>query len=414
SERIAGNVEEADRLFARSAAIPGGEALIQQMIRAPSNEGFLKSPRERLSERLGDADAVADRLTESYRDLAVSLADEERSADDSDRLVLAELYTGAQCGPCIAADMATTALAQAFPAEDLLVLQYHVHIPGPDPLANGDTVARSAATDVQGTPTLRLDGKDLETSVGGPATSAGDVFDRLVEAVEERRSVAAGAEIELTAGANGGRFSLAVTAARDGGFESDHRLHVAVAEDEATYAAPNAIRVHEMLVRAMPTGAAGVRAGEDGTLAFKYESAVVDLRDELAAYLLAYERDRDNRRFPEKPMELTKLSAVAWVQDKTTGEVLQAAVAPIGEFAPPAEEPTESEEKPSDATEEPGPTDGGSAEGAKPANAAPTDAPTDEKPDDGADDPKSEEPSEPEAGEPGSEKPEPREDEPQP
>ena len=53
-----------------------------------------------------------------------------------------ELFTGAQCPPCVAADVAFDALVKAYKPTDLVLIQYHMHIPGPDPMTNPDTIAR--------------------------------------------------------------------------------------------------------------------------------------------------------------------------------------------------------------------------------------------------------------------------------
>ena len=54
----------------------------------------------------------------------------------SDRVVLVELFTGAQCPPCVAADKAFDALEKTYKPGEVLLLEYHEHIPGPDPLTS--------------------------------------------------------------------------------------------------------------------------------------------------------------------------------------------------------------------------------------------------------------------------------------
>lgn len=62
----------------------------------------------------------------------------------SERAVLLELFTGATCPPCVAADLAFDGLQKAYKPSELVLLQYHMHIPGPDPMTNPDTEARWA------------------------------------------------------------------------------------------------------------------------------------------------------------------------------------------------------------------------------------------------------------------------------
>ena len=56
-------------------------------------------------------------------------------------VVVVELFTGAQCQPCIAADLGFDGLEMSYKPSDVILLQYHLHIPSPDPLANADTKA---------------------------------------------------------------------------------------------------------------------------------------------------------------------------------------------------------------------------------------------------------------------------------
>ena len=90
-----------------------------------------------------------------------------RAAGD-DRVVLLELFTGAECGPCIAADQATDALDEELDSSELLVLQYHLHIPAPDPLATPDSVMRARYYDVRSTPSTFFNGRAFARS-GGPS-----------------------------------------------------------------------------------------------------------------------------------------------------------------------------------------------------------------------------------------------------
>src|SRR6185369_16422371 len=45
----------------------------------------------------------------------------------NNRTVVVELFTGAECGPCIAADLAFDALAKTFQPSEAILLEYHEH-----------------------------------------------------------------------------------------------------------------------------------------------------------------------------------------------------------------------------------------------------------------------------------------------
>src|SRR5579884_904656 len=92
---------------------------------------------------------------------------------NGNRVVLVELFTGAQCPPCVAADIAFDGLANTFQPNQVVFLQYHLNVPGPDPLTNPSAEERLKyyEQEVQGTPTLLLDGQ-----VRGRATQGGGAF----------------------------------------------------------------------------------------------------------------------------------------------------------------------------------------------------------------------------------------------
>ena len=58
---------------------------------------------------------------------------------ESKRVALVELFTGAYCPPCVAADIAFDAAMETYKPQDVILLQYHTHIPAPDRLTNADT-----------------------------------------------------------------------------------------------------------------------------------------------------------------------------------------------------------------------------------------------------------------------------------
>ena len=93
----------------------------------------------------------------------------------SDRLVLAEVFTGAGCPPCVAADLAFDAAMERYSRKELAVVMYHEHVPRPDPMTNLDTQARSKFYDVTGVPTYVIDGK--ATTGGGGRDSAREPYD---------------------------------------------------------------------------------------------------------------------------------------------------------------------------------------------------------------------------------------------
>ncbi len=92
----------------------------------------------------------------------------------TDRAVLVELFTGAECPPCVAADLAFDGLSKAYKPADVILLQYHIHVPGPDPLSNAETMKRAEeyyGDQIRGAPSIFIAGKP-GPAAGGPTNAA--------------------------------------------------------------------------------------------------------------------------------------------------------------------------------------------------------------------------------------------------
>ena len=109
----------------------------------------------------------------------------------TDRVVLVELFTGTQCPPCVATDVAFDALLKTYKPGQVALLQYHLHIPRPDPLTTADAEARGRryygdAID-PGTPThLRRRQARPRGRRPGHAGNAKEGYDDLTRAVDQR------------------------------------------------------------------------------------------------------------------------------------------------------------------------------------------------------------------------------------
>jgi hypothetical protein len=254
-------------------------------------------------------------------------------AGKSDRVVLVELFTGAQCGPCIAADTAFDAALKAYKPSEVVLLQYHLHVPGPDPLTNSDSEARETyygRNVVHGTPTVLLDGEGLPPpGLGGFRAQAQEGFELLTRLINDELEKPAGAQLKLTAGRTQGKIELAAEVSAVTKPDANLRLHFALVEDVVHYAGGNGQRLHHHVVRAFPGGVAGFEVtGQKMTKTVSLGTAV--LRDALRDYL---NEAAVGMRFPDEnwPLKLEHLKAVAFVQDDRTKEVLQAAQADVPE-----------------------------------------------------------------------------------
>ena len=247
----------------------------------------------------------------------------------SDRVVLVELFTGAQCGPCVAADMAFDALEKTYKPAEAVLLEYHVHVPGPDPLTNAAGESRfefygKRFQSVDGTPALILDGKPGAVS-GGGRFDAIDSYDEYVDKINPLLEAPAKASLTLSAVRKGNKIAIDWEASEVRNASEAVHLRLALVEDTIEYKGGNGVPSFHHVVRAMPDGAEGVVVKERR----EKKSVSVDL-DEVKKELKKSVEDLQKKaekipggKVPEP--ELKKLRVVAFLQNDKTSEILQAA-----------------------------------------------------------------------------------------
>ena len=110
------------------------------------------------------------------------------------------------------------------------------------------------------------------------------------------------------------------------------RLRLVLAEEQVALRGGNGIREHEMVVRAMPGGTGGVEL-KDGKLRYEGKVDLKAIKRQLDDYLRAFE-EAQKTTFSSKPLDLSRLHLVAFVQNDQTKEVYQAATIPFPSGAP--------------------------------------------------------------------------------
>jgi hypothetical protein len=253
----------------------------------------------------------------------------ERSADArTGKVVLAELFTGAECGPCFAADLAFEGLIERYDRTTVAVLEYHLHIPGPDPMTNTDAERRGLYYRVSGTPTAIIDGIEQHLMGGSPRQAArnfklyaGRIEPRLslrpivsfpsLVLKKERDTVTAQGEVELTSG------TLKQL--------EKAKLRLALVEEVVHYTGGNGIHFHHLVVRKMlgpPEGLALQKA--PGRTSFSESVKLADLQTSLKNYLEEFEKTQ-GFQWPEKlhSVDSKQLALVAFLQNDETKEVMQ-------------------------------------------------------------------------------------------
>jgi len=242
--------------------------------------------------------------------------------EKGERVVLVELFTGAQCPPCVAADVAFDAMLKSYKPVDVVFLQYHLHIPGPDALTNEDSIKRMEFYKIRGTPTYFLDGAEGPQAGGGKGDGK-DRYTELVKSVGDAIEVGAQAKIKLSAENKDGKVDIHVEVSDLSKAGDFIKLRLVLVEEMARYPGSNGQRLHHHVVRAFPGGVEGI--------ALKQKSTKHDIRVELGDVkknLNDYLANFKGAKFAEdeRPLDLKHLKIVAFIQnDDGDKDIFQAA-----------------------------------------------------------------------------------------
>jgi hypothetical protein len=248
--------------------------------------------------------------------------------EKSDRVVLVELFTGAECPPCVAADKAFDALGETYKPSEVVLLQYHLHIPRPDPLTSKDGevrfrfYARAFGESGPGTPALFVNG-NLHPGIAGDVFEAIESYDDCISALNPLLETSSKATLKASATRKGTKINITAEASdlKDPGERI--KLRLVLVENVVAYKGGNGIPQHHSVVRALPGGPAGFALKEKAGK----QTATIDLDDlrkELNKYLDDYAEKEDAFPNKERPMEMKNLRLVAFVQNDQTREVYQA------------------------------------------------------------------------------------------
>lgn len=288
---------------------------------ALSNRGQ-KEEAEKLGASIEKAELAADAAFEK-ENIAFDLEKFAGRKGKSERVVVVELFTGSQCPPCVSADIAFDAARKTFEAKDVVFLQYHLHIPGPDPMTNIDSEARQRyyGDDVGGTPAVLVDGA-VGPLLGGGKPQAKDRYEKLFKAITENLENTAEAKVQLKATRDGSKLNVQTEVSGLKAPGEGVKLRLALIEEVARYPGGNGQRLHHHVVRAMLGGAEGI-AMPKAENTHKISVDIEALRKSQAAYLTQFAQ-RTGASFIDAPVAYKNLKVVAFVQDDSTKKILQA------------------------------------------------------------------------------------------
>ena len=153
---------------------------------------------------------------------------------------------------------------------------------------------------------------------GGLSHEFTDVYAAVRAAIDHFLARKTSVRIQLAAQPKGS--VVQVTADADGSFPAEPpiRLRLVLAEERIFMRAHNGIREHEMVVRAMPGGPQGIEM-KGGKLHYQGTIDLKAIRQELNDQLIADE-EKQKSKFDSKPLDLSHLRLVAFVQTTSRGK----------------------------------------------------------------------------------------------
>ncbi len=257
------------------------------------------------------------------------------------KVVLAELFTGAECSPCQAADYAFDALAEYYPRNSLAILEHHLHIPAPDPLTNDDTESRYEYYGRNfGTPTVFINGSD-KISGGGPKIAAKNRFNLYQHTIQKHLQKKPPVKLSGSTELSQDKLDVQIQLKSNATFSETANLHIALVEKSVDYLGSNGVNPHAFVVRKLIGGEEGLPINlKNGVYKVQEAIELEKLEAELATYLDSFaeehaKRFRNADGWRARPIKLNRndLAVIAWVQDSESKQVLQAFYQPVSPAA---------------------------------------------------------------------------------
>ena len=251
----------------------------------------------------------------------------------TDRVVLAEIFTGSGCPPCVAADLAFDAAMQRYGHKELAVVMYHQHIPRPDPMTNPDTLSRAKDYGVTAVPTYLIDGS--KTVGGGSRDATPRKFESIEKDIDKELETASEARLKVAAALAGNTVKVAAHVTDVNSDSKDLKVRILLLEKELRYTGENGVRFHPMVVRAMGGEKAEGYPIESDHASLEAAFDLDAISKSLKAHLDEYEAKGHRGeafKFREKKYQIDRadLAVVVFVQDDRTKRVLQAAYVDLG------------------------------------------------------------------------------------
>ncbi|MCA9039900.1 MAG: hypothetical protein KDA65_06070 [Planctomycetaceae bacterium] len=329
--------DDAINYFGQLATVP---FLQKKVLQRWKRKELEKTPpavtfKELWEKKHGDLSGIEEYKDQILKNLVTNFpveSGEKKEVEGNRRKILCEFFTSAPCEPCVVPDLALETISKAYHDDELIILGYHTHSGGPDPMANPHSLARHESLRPQtednrtASPMVTLNGK--LSPLRGVLIEGFSLWQSLfTQELEPLRNTSSRIKINLSAHAE--NKQLNIKASTEGLVPplTNFRLRLALVEEHVDYISTNGLRSYSMVVRNMPSGPEGVEATGD-SFAFDKKFDLAEMKEGLLNYVDAFE-DQANYKFPAKPLHMKKMFLVGFVQNDETREILQAEIVPV-------------------------------------------------------------------------------------
>lgn len=244
----------------------------------------------------------------------------------SQRGVLVEVMSGTNLPTSVATDLAADVLQRTYQPSEVIVLHYHLHLNGVDPLTSPQGVERlsdfARKLRREDFPFVAVAGKPVVKG-GGLLSDTQAFYKDLRRVIDEELEKPAPVKLTLTAEKTEAGYTLKAAVNDLANPGESLTLRLALAESKVRYRGTNGLRYHHMVVRAMPAGPRGIpltKNNQEHTVDVNIEAIRKEIREHVEKVL----QSEDEQIAGGLPLALTPLKAVAFVVNETTGEVLHA------------------------------------------------------------------------------------------
>lgn len=264
----------------------------------------------------GSDNGLTPALEAKQKELPFHPAAFQAPVDWKGKVVLAEIFTGSECPPCVGADLGFDGLIESVPATHLAVLEYHLPIPRPDPIMNPATDARRKFYGVNSTPSTFFDGEPKHGG-GGGRNNAENKYKQYLGEIMARLSEAPALNLKAEAVFAGDKVEVAVAIDKPA---PGAEIHVALVQEEVPYKGSNGIVFHKMVVR-------DIRTATPDSLKIVFDLAASERATD--AYLTEFEKTYTrvpNFKWVERHFKISRtgLKVVVFAQDPQTRRILNA------------------------------------------------------------------------------------------